>query len=478
MEKRDTPRGRYDVVIIGAGMAGLVAAMAVAAAGARVAVLDKLSPMIGEDIKPHLPGGRGNDTSRAGGGGLDRFSLEAPVEELLERHKARGWGRVDLDLLRTYLEHVAADCRWLRDDLKAPFLEKSSVAASSSVRGKGPGLIKLLYRAVEDRGIGIRFETKALSLLTDDAGRVSGVRTRDASGVRDLKAGALILASGSFEGNHEMMLKYVGPDITYGTILTGCATNTGDGHLMALEIGAQLSNMSPCHIRTTDKFYGQGPSRRMRLIYPLGIYVNKDCRRFVDEGVADSDTIANSIAYQPGSRAALIFDDKARAAHPEVYDTYPRAKEVMQAADSIEELAVKIDLSPTALRKTVGEFNASVKDGRATDLPVPKTQSAHKIDAPPFHAFYPIIAGLNHPLGGLKINSHTQVLDRDNTPIPGLYAAGSIVNWSFGRPYPVGNVRMYMGSYHAGESCGLATALVFGRIAGKEAAGEALSRRG
>jgi tricarballylate dehydrogenase len=246
---------------------------------------------------------------------------------------------------------------------------------------------------------------------------------------------------------------------------------------MALEVGAQMSNLSVCHIRTTDKFFGEGPSRHMRLIYPLGIYLNKECQRFIDEGVSDSDTIANSIAYQPGSKAALIFDDKTRAKFPEVYEAYPRRQEVIQVAQTIEELAVKIELPPSALRKAIEEFNAAVKDGQAMGLPIPKTKNAYRIDTPPFYGFYPVIPGLNHPLGGVKINGSARVLDREDNPIPGLYAAGSIANWCFGKPYSVGGVRTFMGSYHAGDSSGLATALVFGRIAGKEAAREALQRK-
>lgn len=465
----------YDVAIVGAGMAGLVAA--IEAAGAHACILDKLPPMIGKDIRAIIPGGRGNETSRAGGGGLARFTLGALIDELLKQHNERGWGRVDMDLLRTYLENLPGDCRWLRDDLRVPFMESKTVYATSRIKGRGPALIKMLYKAVEERGVDIWFETKALKLLTDKTGKINGIRLKNAGGVADLKARNVILATGGFEGNHEMMLKYVGPEITYGTILTGCATNTGDGHLMAQEIGAQFSNMSVCHIRTTDKFYGEGPSRHMRLIYPLGIYVNIDCQRFVDEGISDSDTIANSIACQPGNQAALIFDEKARARYPEVYKAYPRAKEVIQAADSIEELAAKIDLSPANLKNTIAQFNESVKDGQATGLPVPKTQNALKIDTPPFYCFYPVLPGLNHPLGGLRINNRAQVLDRDNSPIPGLYAAGSIVNWCFGKPYTAAGVRMFRGSYHAGESSGLATALVFGRIAGREAAGKILNTR-
>jgi succinate dehydrogenase/fumarate reductase flavoprotein subunit len=474
--KFDSHKGQ-DIVIVGAGMGGLVAALEAAAAGAQVIVVDKLPPMIGEEIRAHVPGGPGNETSRAGGGGLGHFSLEAPIGELLERHRVRGWGRVDLSLLRTYLERLPADCQWLRDDLKIPFMDRGPGSASTMIKGRGPALIGFLYGVAEKKGIDIWFKTKALTLLNDDMGAVTGVRIKNEKGVVDLSARTVILATGGYEGNHEMLLEYVGPEITYGTILTGCPTNTGDGHLMALEVGAQMSNLSVCHIRTTDKFFGQGPSRAMNLIYPLGIYLNKECQRFIDEGVSDSDTIANSIAYQPGSKAALIFDDKTRTKFPEVYQAYPRRQEVIQVAQTIEELAVKIELPPSGLRKAIEEFNSAVKDGRALGLPIPKTKNAYRIDTPPFYGFYPVIPGLNHPVGGVKINSSAQVLDLEGSPIQGLYAAGSIVNWCFGKPYSVGGVRTFMGSYHAGHSGGLATALVFGRVAGTEAAKKALQRR-
>jgi succinate dehydrogenase/fumarate reductase flavoprotein subunit len=292
--------------------------------------------------------------------------------------------------------------------------------------------------------------------------------------ILDFQAKAVVLATGGYEGNHEMMIKYVGPEVTYGTVLTGCPTNTGDGHLMALDIGAQLANLSVCHIRVTDEFFDIGPTRHLRHLHHLGIYINQNCRRFIDEGVMDSDNIANAIVYQPANRAALIFDEKARAMYPEEYETYPRKEKVIKTAGTIEELAKKIDMPPEKLKGLVEQFNHAVEEGKAPDLPIPKAAHAHKIDTPPFYGFYPVITGLNHPLGGLKINSKAQVLDKENDPISRRYAAGSIVNWAFGKPYEVDGVTTYLGSYHAGSSSGLATALVFGRIAGKNASAEAL----
>ncbi|MFC1968497.1 FAD-binding protein [Chloroflexota bacterium] len=458
---------RQDVVIVGAGMAGLVAAIEGAATGVKITVLDKLGYMPGQEAGAIPTEGIINETSLAWGGSLDGFSLDAPIEELLGQVVERGWGRIDTDLIRAYLERLAGDCKWLRDDLGLPY--KGPV-----VKGRGPALFSFLHGVAERRDVNIFFETKALKLLTNEVGRVTGVRARAGNGITDFKARAVILATGGFEGNNEMMIKYVGPEITYGTVLAGCPTNTGDGHLMASKIGAQLININVCHMRSTDRITGRDPSRSLRNIHPMGIYVNQDCKRFVDEGTADSDTIGNTITLQPGHRATLIFDEKARAKYPEEYETYPRKEEAIKVAGNIEELASQIEVSPEGLKKLIEEFNDAVRDGEALELPFPKTAKAYRIDTPPFYAIHPVICWLHHPLGGLKISTEAKVLDRDNNPIPGLYAAGSLVNWSFGKSYTVAGVKSFMGTYHAGALAGLPTALVFGRIAGKGAAEEAL----
>ncbi len=451
-----------DVLILGAGLAGLTAAVEAATRGAKVTVLDKLPPMtLKKRQEIFYSAEASNDTSRAGGGGLDRFALKAPVDELLKRHVELGWGRVDTGLLKTYLSRVDRDCRWLRDDLKLPF-------EGQRVKGRGSALCPFFYDVCNSKGIRILFKTKALKLLAEN-GVITGVRARTGQGETDFKARAVIVATGSFQGNQEMMLKYVGPEITYLQLYTGSKFNTGDGIRMAAELGAQLINLTVCHVRTTDRFFGDGPSRFMTGIYPRGIYLNQNCQRFIDEGVADSDTIANALVYQPGSQAALIFDEKTRAAFPKEYETYPHRDETIFVAGSLEELAAKIELPAEGLKKAVAEFNTAVKDGRALNLTIPKMANAFTIDTPPYYGFAPVLPGLNHPLGGLKIDSNARVLDLENVPIPGLYAAGSIVNWAFGKPYQVGNVTTFKGSYHAGASAGLATALVFGRLAGENA---------
>jgi tricarballylate dehydrogenase len=300
---------------------------------------------------------------------------------------------------------------------------------------------------------------------------VLGVRAARDGRAADIRGGAVILATGGFQGSREMMLEHAGPIIAKNVQLVGSPENTGDGHLMAQAVGAQMRHLGVVHIRTTDLFFGQGPSRYLAHIYPMGIYFNQRFERFVDEGVADSDTVANAIAFQPGSVAGLLFDEKARAQHPKEFDRYPRRQQLIRAADSIEELARMMDLAPQGLKRVVKSFNASIADGRASGPNVPKSRLALPIDTPPYYGFYPVRPALNHTLGGLVIDSDTcQVLEAAGSAIPGLYAAGTIVNWAYGRPFQVDAVTSYRGSYHAGASSGAGTALVFGRLAGAQAA--------
>jgi predicted oxidoreductase len=92
------------------------------------------------------------------------------------------------------------------------------------------------------------------------------------------------------------------------------------------------------------------------------------------------------------------------------------------------------------------------------------------IDTPPFYGFHPVRPAVNHTLGGLVVDPQTcEVLDAAGKPIDGLYAAGTVVNWAYGKPFDAGGVTSYRGSYHAGASSGAGTALVFGRLAGAQA---------
>jgi tricarballylate dehydrogenase len=478
-----------DVAIVGAGLAGLVAAIEARAHGADALVLDKLPDPARWNAVGPLPGGVGNDTWRSGGGGLARFESDVLVEQLsggsdklaagrdpadvlLERHMERGEGEINVELLRTYCNRIFEDCCWLRDEIGLQYDD----VRGREVKGIGIGLFKWLHKTAIERGVRMMFSTRVESLVIDGSGTVSGVRASTDGACFEVAARAVILATGGFQGDRDMLAKYTGRALSQDVTTVGSPENTGDGHRMAIEAGAAMRHLDVCHVRTTDIFFGPGPSRYLLHIYPLGIYFNRNFERFVDEGVEDSDTIANAIALQPGAIAGLIFDDKARRKFSGEYSAYPRREQIICTAGSIAELAEKMQVSPQGLCRLVDAFNASVKDGSAAGPNLPKTRSALLIDTPPFHGFFPVRPALNHTLGGIIVDgASTQVIDAKGRPIAGLFAAGTVVNWANGRPLELNGIRSYKGSYAAGASSGAGIALVLGRLAAQHAVGTLVS---
>ena len=368
-------------------------------------------------------------------------------------------------LLRTYCERIFDDCCWLRDDIRLPYDGTGRTTA-----GLGIGLYKWLHKTASERGVRMLFSTRAESLVIDGAGAVTGLRASRNGETFVIEAGGVILATGGFQGDREMLVNHAGRLVGEDVIMVGSPDNTGDGHRMALEAGADMRHLDVCHVRTTDLYFGQGPSRYLLHIYPMGIYFNRNFERFIDEGVADSDTIANAIALQPGSSAGLIFDDKARQRYPEEYARYPRREQLIVTAGSIAELAEKMYIAPEGLSRLVETFNASVENGRASGPNIAKTHAVVRLDTPPYHGFHPVRPAVNHTLGGAVVDGEScQVVDKKGQLIAGLYAAGTLVNWAYGRPYQVNGVTSFKGSYHAGATSGAGIALVSGRLAAQSA---------
>jgi tricarballylate dehydrogenase len=338
--------------------------------------------------------------------------------------------------------------------------------------GGGPGLIKMLTEAATKRGIGIRYETRALSLVYDGV-RVEGVRIRHQGAESELRSKSVVLACGGFESNSEWRTRYLGPGWDLAKV-RGTRFNTGDGIRMALDIGASpCGNWSGCHavqwemnapefgdLAVGDQFQKHS--------YPFAILVNATGKRFVDEG-ADFRNYTYAkygrvILEQPGQFAWQIFDQKVKHLQRDEYKIRQITKVV---ANTIEEFAHKLEgVNADQFLKSIAEynkavrsdipFNPNVKDGRHTEgLAVNKSNWANTIDQPPFEG-YAVTCGLTFTFGGVRITTDGEVLNTDYQPIRGLYAAGELVGGLFYFNYPGGS--------------GLTSGAVFGRIAGTTAA--------
>ena len=488
----------YDVVVVGGGNAAMCAALSAREPGARVLVLEKA---------PEAWRG-GNGFFTAGGFRFAFKSFDEVCElvgDLSDEEKASmdvplytedGYyddlmrvteDLADPDLALTLVRESQPTMRWMRGQgiRWIPMFGRQAYKVAGKFTffgnlvleavGGGPGLIDMEYESAKKVGVDVRFEAKVTRLLTDARGTVTGVEIRTSDrATESIAARAVVLASGGFEANVEMRTRYLGPNWDLARV-RGTPYNTGDGIRMALDIGAQpWGHWSGCHAVQWDYNAPWHGDRKVgdnfqKHSYPLGVIVNADGRRFVDEG-ADLRNYTyvkygREVIKQPRRAAFQVFDQKTIGLCREEY----RIREVTKAeADTFEELARKLEIDVEGFVRTMREFNAAVqpgvfnpavKDGKGTrGITPPKSNWAQPLDTPPYVGFA-VTTGITFTFGGLHITPQGRVLDMEGQPIGGLYAAGELVGGLFYNNYPGG--------------AGLMAGSVFGRIAGRSAAGAA-----
>jgi tricarballylate dehydrogenase len=492
-QKRATGRD-FDVVVVGGGNAALCAALAARESGASVCVLERAQPEESggnsrftagairfayrglDDLKRVMP-----DLTPAEITGTD-FGAYTEGDFFEDMFRLTQY-RADPDLVETLVRRSFETVLWMREKgvRFVPMYGRQAFKIEGRFKfwggltveawGGGPGLVDRLSELCNAAGIEIRYGARAIGLLAPN-GTVEGVTVRARARDEDVRAGAVVLASGGFESSAEMRARYLGPGWELAKV-RGTRFNTGDGHKMALAIGASSAgNWSGCHAvgwdRNAPEFGDLAVGDNFQKhSYPFGIMVNARGERFVDEG-ADFRNYTYAkygrvILEQPQQFAWQVFDGKVLHLLRDEY----RIKQVTKAtAGTLEELADKLEgVDPSAFLSTVRDYNAAVradvpfdpavKDGRSTSgLAIPKSNWANTIDRPPFEA-YAVTCGITFTFGGLRIDGDANVLDEEMKPIPGLYAAGEIVGGLFYFNYPGGT--------------GLMSGAVFGRIAGRSA---------
>jgi tricarballylate dehydrogenase len=486
----------YDVIVVGAGNAGLCAALAARQAGASVLLLDKCPKSV-----------RGGNTRYSGGGfrftysGLD--DMRPMLPELTDEQAATMdvgtystadfFGDImqvteyaaDKKLTQLLVDQSYATARWMTEMNVKWILSTSTHAIKTgekikfpsgrviSVNDGGLGLVETLFSTAENNGIEIIYDAKALGLITDKKGKLAGVRVQTDASTVDFKGRAVVLAAGGFEANPEMRARYLGTGWDLVKV-RGSRYNTGETLNLALAFGAQpVGHWSGCHAVLVDS---EAPdveaAYEHRYSYPYGIMVDINGKRFVDEGEDFfSYTYAKygrEVLRLPWRIAYQIFDSKTR---PLLRSEYSRGFHV--SADSVEALAKKLPgLNWSNVVKTMDEFNQAVSDapfdpskhdGKCTQGISPiKSNWAQRLDTPPYYAF-PVACGITFTFGGIGITENGAALDTRGNVISGLFAAGEITGGSFFHNYPGGS--------------GLMKGAVFGRVAGTSAAHFARSRR-
>ncbi|WBB75633.1 FAD-dependent tricarballylate dehydrogenase TcuA [Micromonospora sp. WMMD1128] len=484
----------YDVLVVGAGNAAFSAAHAAREQVSRVGMLEKATTAelggnsyftLGsfratyhglDDLRPILSE---LDEREADRYDLDPYPVESFAADMLRLTR----GRTDPTLMRILVEDSFPTLRWLHGHgVKFKLQSDNQVfevngrkkfwgGGTIATVGGGIGLIEQHLAAAKATGIDVRAEHQMTGFLVGPTGAVEGVVCRTPQGERQIRARAVVLASGGFEADARLRAVHLGPGWDTAKV-RGSRHNTGEGLMSALGIGAQAyGNWSGAHAVAWDINAGPYGNRVLtnklqRHSYPFGITVNVEGDRFVDEGADFRNytyaKIGSAILRQTGGLAYQIFDQRGVGLLRTDYG-HDGASQVV--ADSIRELAEKLDLNPDRLERTISGYNASVGDrpfdptvldGLATSgLQPPKSNWAQPIDRPPYVAF-PVGCAITFTYGGVRVDEDARVLNQADQPIPGLHAAGEVVGGLFYDNYPGGS--------------GLMSGAVFGRRAGRTAA--------
>ena len=484
-----------DVAIIGAGGAGMVAAITAADAGKKVILIEKQAMSGGNSVRStggmnaaHTPEQDKNKFGENAGiektlKAAEKFSDNKFIADLAAKVKAQydawkadpkgyfdsvelmeldtiigGHGINDPELVKALCENTADAIEWL----KTVNIDLSSVGAFGGASVKrihrplneekkvvsvGAYMVPRLEAACKARkNITIMTETMAKAILTDDKGNVCGVEAESKGSKVILKAKAVILATGGFGANLKMVAE-LEPSLN-GFMTTNAPGATGEGITMAQKIGAAVVDMKEIQIHPTVQFDTSALITE-GLRGDGAILVNTEGKRFIDEVLA-RDVVSKAEIDQPNSFAWLVIDNKMADASSVIkgYIT----KGYTFKGDTYEELAKAINIPADVFAKTMQTWNGYVKNKKDADFG--RTSFANPLDTAPFYAIK-VTPGIHHTMGGLKIDAGAHVLKANGEKIPGLFAAGEVV-----------------GGVHGGNRLGgnaVADFVVFGRIAGKSA---------
>jgi len=451
---------KSDVVIIGAGGAGLAAAVSANQNGAKVIVFEKMARIGGNTV---ISGAAYNavDPKRQKPAGI-----EDSIDKFYTQMYEGGDKKAKPELVKTFVENAYPALEWL-ESLGMPFRDTVfTVLGALWPRSHQPadpvgtGYFNTYMKYINEHkdAVQIYLNTEVTEIIKEN-GRVVGVNAKNADGIITAYAAkGVIDAAGGFGANKEMRNKYnkIWPDLTnIGT--TNHPGATGDGMVMADKAGANLIDMKEIQLLPMGDPVTGSLSGNIEQGVENRIFVNKSGNRFVDEG-SRRDVMTNALFKQQDAFMWVIVD---KHSYP-TGDTRNNFNESIDQliaegrafkADTIEDLAKQIGVDPKKLKNSVDTFNKAVDKSIKDEFG--RTLFKDKLDTPPYYAGArkPTV---HHTMGGVEITTSAQVLDKEGKVIPGLYAAGEVT-----------------GGIHGGNRLGgnaVPDTVIFGKIAGESAA--------
>ena len=473
-----------ELLVIGGGAAGLAAAAAAAEQGVQVTVAEAMAAVGGNGLFPR--GVFGVDSP------LQRKKLVfADPDQLFTRCMEYSHWKIDGRIIRRLIDKSGDTISWLMDkgvdfcDVvhHTPNQSPEVFHITSPKENAGSVVIRCLKAFCLERGVTLLTSTRGKSLVRDAQGAVVGaILTRKDGQEREIRAQRVLVATGGFSGNREMIERYY-PNFRWDEVPAGGGMrHPGDGVRMALEVGADIEGNFAMEI-AAPKIKGYAPLNLV-LGKPYLIWLNRFGRRFADEGIVYNFAMAaNAVMAQPGSKVWVVFTqsqldktlsdgrDMIELIHidPNAEAQLPAALEqamaggILKKAQSPQELGEFIGCSGQAVSQAVAEYNRFCREGRDRLFAKDRRYLLAMEEGP----YYAIAAGADMLIthGGIRVNEFFQALRPDYTPVPGLYMAG--VDFG-GADADVYNVEM---SGH-----GFGFALNSGRMAGEHAAQSILGR--
>jgi fumarate reductase flavoprotein subunit len=426
-----------EIAIVGGGGVGLAAAVTATENGAKVILLEKRKEL-------------GGNAAMAEG----LFAAESPVQARVHIDARRShlfriamqhsqW-KLNPKLIRAFIDKSGETIEWLESKGLSftchPYYPNQVPVVWHCYEGGRDKLAKVLINNSQELGVKVLKETAATKILTDSAGRVAGVRVSTKGKEQDIAAKAVIIGTGGYAGNKEMLKKYC----SFYSEEMPCygLPHMGDGIKMAIEIGAATEGLGNIQKGGPD-FVG---SRDLRVVAwePNAVWVNNRGERFIDEaaGYKKFESV-NALLRQPGRVSYSLFDEnikksimesgvvmglglmvlpQTRLPHIDQDLKIEVEKGVAKVAPSWDEIAEWMGAEPAVLKATIDEYNTFCDNG-CDPVFDKERRYLTPLRTPPYYALKCYVGFLG-TIGGIKINHRMEVLDKEDNPIRGLYAGG------------------------------------------------------
>lgn len=436
----NTENLQADIVVIGGGGSGMAAAIAAAEKGAKnVIVLEKRRRPGGNSVFPE-------GIFAAESPAQKRLGIDAPKDVVFRQAMDFSHWKIDPRIFRAFVDKSGDTIRWLEekglifDRVRPLYPDQFPLVWHSSGVRLGPPLVKTLVKSCESMGIRLLCRAAAKKILTSEAGNVTGVLATAEDKELRINAKSVIIATGGFGGNKELLKKHY-PFYSENLYHAGVPFN-GDGLLMATEIGAATEGLVTLIL--IGPYCPKSAPLTVVARQPNMVWVNKKGERFADESIVSRFTYGgNAIDRQPDHTFYALFDEKIKQGIMEGEisfleeilggsKTWPARldKELklhadkgwIKIANSGGEIAEWAGVAPEVLKTTIDEYNSCCDRGY-DEIFLKDRRYLSPLRTPPYYAIK-CDRRFDNTIGGIKINHHMEVINHQDSPIRGLYAAG------------------------------------------------------